>query len=71
LPFPPLGDLPNLRIKFGSPALQADSLPSEAQGKPWCDFIKISPTWIPLIVHIFDLMFLQEDILGKYLIPEH
>ena len=33
--------------------------------------IKISPTWIPLIVHIFDLMFLQEDILGKYLIPEH
>ena len=29
LPFPPPGDLPNPGIKHGSPALQADSLPSE------------------------------------------
>ena len=28
------GDLPNLRIKPGSPALQADSLPVKLQGKP-------------------------------------
>ena len=34
LPFPPPGDLPDLGIKPGSPALQADSLPSEPPGKP-------------------------------------
>ena len=34
LPFPSPGDLPNPRIKAGSPALQADSLPSEPPGKP-------------------------------------
>ena len=34
LPFPFPGDLPNLRIKPGSPALQAGSLPSESLGKP-------------------------------------
>ena len=36
LPFPPPGDLPNPGIKSGSPALQADSLPAEAPGKPMC-----------------------------------
>ena len=34
LPFPSPGDLPNLGIKPGSPALQADALPSEPPGKP-------------------------------------
>ena len=34
LPFPSLGDLPNPGIKPWSPALQADSLPSEPPGKP-------------------------------------
>ena len=29
LPFPSPGDLPDPRIETGSPALQADSLPSE------------------------------------------
>ena len=33
-PFPSPGDLPDPRIEPGSPALQADSLPSEAPGKP-------------------------------------
>ena len=33
LPFPSLGDLPNPGIEPGSPALQADSLPSEPPGK--------------------------------------
>ena len=28
-PFPSPGDLPNLEIEHGSPALQTDSLPSE------------------------------------------
>ena len=34
LPFPSLGDLPDLGIEPRSPALQADSLPSEPSGKP-------------------------------------
>ena len=34
LPFPFLEELPNPGIKPGSPALQADSLPSEPPGKP-------------------------------------
>ena len=34
LPFPSPGDLPNPGIEPGPPALQADSLPSEAPGKP-------------------------------------
>ena len=32
LPFPSPGDLPNAGIEPGSPALQADALPSEPQG---------------------------------------
>ena len=36
LPFPSAGDLPDPGIKPGSPALQADALPSEPSGKPWC-----------------------------------
>ena len=34
LPFPSPGDLPDLGIKLGSPALQTDALPSEPPGKP-------------------------------------
>ena len=34
LPFPSPGDLPNPRIEPRSPALQADSSPSEPPGKP-------------------------------------
>ena len=33
-PFPSPGDLPNPEIKPRSPALQADSLPTELQGNP-------------------------------------
>ena len=33
-PFPSLGDLPNSGIEPKSPALQANSLPSELPGKP-------------------------------------
>ena len=35
LPFPSPGDLPDPGIEPGSPALQADALPSEPPGKPW------------------------------------
>ena len=34
LPFPSPGDLPDPGIELGSPALQADSLPSEPPRKP-------------------------------------
>jgi len=34
-PFPYPGDLPNPGIEPRSPALWADSLPAEPQGKPW------------------------------------
>ena len=34
LPFPSPGALPDPEIKPGSPALQADALPSESPGKP-------------------------------------
>ena len=34
LPFPSPGDLPSAGIEPGSPALQADTLPSEPPGKP-------------------------------------
>ena len=34
LPFPSPGELPNLGMEPRSPALQADSLPAELQGKP-------------------------------------
>ena len=34
LPFPSPGDLPNPRIEPGSPALQADALPSKLLGEP-------------------------------------
>ena len=35
LPFPSPGDLPDPGIIPGSPALQADALPSDPPGKPW------------------------------------
>ena len=45
--FPSPGDLPNPRIKPESPALQADSLPSEPQGIPlmW----RIRNPWVKLL----------------------
>ena len=39
LPFPSPGDLPNPGIELGSPALQADSLPSEPPGEA-CVLVK-------------------------------
>ena len=33
--FPPPGDFPDPGIELGSPALQADSLPTEPPGKPF------------------------------------
>ena len=38
LPFPSPGDLPDPGVEPRSPALQADSLPSELSGKPQLDY---------------------------------
>ena len=43
LPFPSPGDLPNPRIKPGSPALQTDALPSVPPGKPFFTVVKNPP----------------------------
>ena len=43
LPCPPSGDLPNPGIKPGSPALQADSLPSELPGKSIYSLCSLQP----------------------------
>ena len=48
LPFPSPGDLPNPEIEPGSPALQADALPSEPPGKPL--YIYISTYYIYVCV---------------------
>ena len=40
-PFPSPGDLPNPGIKPRSPAFQADSLPTEPQGKPIISYTPI------------------------------
>ena len=44
LPFPSPGDLPDPGIEPKSPALQADSLPSEPPGKPFRDY---TPLYFP------------------------
>ena len=48
-PFPSPGDLPNPGIKPWSPALQANSLPSEPPGKP-------SRSWAPAFLLSFQEM---------------
>ena len=42
LPFPSPGNLPNLGIELGPPALKADSLPSEPPEKPWCHMVRFT-----------------------------
>jgi len=56
LPCPPPGDLPNPGIKPRSPALQADSLPTEPPGKPkskewvawWAAVYGVAQSWTRL-----------------------
>ena len=49
VPFPSPGDLPDPGIKPRSPALQADSLPSEPPGKQGGDELGIFP--LPPVQH--------------------
>ena len=44
LPLPSPGDLPDPGMEPGSPALQADALPSEPPGKPSMD-MSLSKRW--------------------------
>ena len=53
VPFPPPGHIPKPGIKPGSPALQADPLPSEPPGKPSkveTQHLKESEGWASLVV---------------------
>ena len=51
LPFPYLMDLPNPGIKPRSPALQADSLPSEPTGNP-----KILAEWDTFVRRVYNFL---------------
>ena len=51
LPCSPPGDLPNLGIEPGTPALQVDSLSLSRGGSPW-------PTTVPpILTHVYTLVF--------------
>ena len=54
LPFPSPGDLPNLGIEPGSPALQTDILPSEPPGKPY---------YVPADSNVYTFQFLLSGII--------
>ena len=56
LPFPSLGDLPNPGIEPRAPELQAESLPTELQGKPsfridWFELLAVQGTLKSLLQH--------------------
>ena len=55
LPFPSPGDLPDPGIEPGSPALQADSLPTKLQGKVTYRSLSTS---IPISIYSFPILFL-------------
>ena len=73
LPFPSPGDLPDRGIKLGSPALQADSLPSEPLGKPCCTvllyFSRYSTIRLKMSIFVFYVLFVwkyYEPLTVKY-----
>ena len=66
LPFPSPGDLPNPQIEPGSPALQADSLPTELQPKwlsvgEWLN--KLEKSVLGILGNYFFFFFFNEIIL--------
>ena len=52
LPSPSPGNLPHPGIEPGSPALQADSLPSEPPGKPTVYQVKYYSIAVSLVVSV-------------------
>ena len=63
LPFPSPDNLPNPEIKPGSPASQADILPSESPGKPLCIYIYI------YIFHVYTSSYKRLSRLSVLLMP--
>ena len=57
LPFPSSGDLPNSGTEPGSPALQADALPSEPPGKPKTKHAALKARWTLWAGRAFDYLF--------------
>ena len=76
-PFPSLGDLPNPEIEPRSPALQADSLPAEPEGKPLKVEVPpnsvlvplIYPLWATLLFPLFNHLLYADDSLIFIPIP--
>ena len=62
LPFPSPRDHPNPGIELGSPALQADSLPTEPRGKPceysceYCKLVWVSGLQLILMLQMYLIM---------------
>ena len=57
LPFPSPGDLPNPGIEPRSPALRADTLPSEPPGKPYHTYLWVVWSWISMFpITLFTLL---------------
>ena len=60
------GDLPNLGIKPGSPALQADSLPSEPPGKPYVVWFVVKKKKKEVISFLLDLYLTRRSLGAPY-----
>ena len=65
LPFPSPGDLPNPGIDPRSPALQADTLPSEPPGKHI--YIKPRPYWASLVAQMVKNLPTMQETLARSL----
>ena len=68
-PFPSPGDLPHPGIEPGSPALQANSLPSEPPGKPMTNLdsvLKSRDITVPTKVCIVKAMFFPVAMYESY-----
>ena len=70
LPFPSPGDLPDSGIEPGSPALQADALPSEPPGKPptfsKATQISVLPARPSPIISVILLLSWSQDITHRF-----
>ena len=72
--FPSPGDLPNPGIEPGSPVLQADSLPTELQGKPVGSVIPLKLLFLKrrcqwsTYTQLFCFVFRESDLLGVFVL---
>ena len=64
LPFPTLGDFPHPGMEPGSPALQADSSPSEPPGKPISIYLSIYMySSLSIYIHSFLSLYIYSPLL--------